>query len=147
MEPMTAFPWIDVATILALVALNGLFAMSELAIVSARKPRLQALEKAGRRGARTALDLASDPGKFLSTVQSGITLIGILAGAYSGSSLGQPVADRLTLLGLPTDSAQTIGFALVIGLVPYASLIVGELVPKQFALRADRKSKRLNSSH
>src|SRR3546814_7799148 len=82
MEPMTAFPWIDVATILALVALNGLFAMSELAIVSARKPRLQALEKAGRRGARTALDLASDPGKFLSTVQIGITLIGILAGAY-----------------------------------------------------------------
>src|SRR3546814_3097168 len=104
MEPMTAFPWIDVATILALVALNGLFAMSELAIVSARKPRLQALEKAGRRGARTALDLASDPGKFLSTVQIGITLIGILAGAYSGSSLGQPVADRLTLLGLPNDS-------------------------------------------
>src|SRR3546814_139324 len=136
MESMTAFPWIDVATILALVALNGLFAMSELAIVSARKPRLQALEKAGRRGARTALDLASDPGKFLSTVQIGITLIGILAGAYSGSSLGQPVADRLTLLGLPTDSAQTIGFALVIGLVTYASLIVGELVPKQFALRA-----------
>src|SRR3546814_7460573 len=104
--------------------------MSEIVIVSARKPRLQALENAGRRGARTALDLASDPGKFLSTVQIGITLIGILAGAYSGSSLGQPVADRLTLLGLPPDSAQTIGFALVIGLVTYASLIVGELVPR-----------------
>src|SRR3546814_5249055 len=109
--------------------------MAELTIVSARKPRLQALEKAGRRGARTALHLASDPGKFLSTVQIGITLIGILAGAYSGSSLGQPVADRLTLLGLPPDSAQTIGFALVIGLVTYASLIVGELVPTQVALR------------
>src|SRR3546814_8941114 len=94
--------------------------MSEIVIVSARKPRLQALENAGRRGARTALDLASDPGKFLSTVQIGITLIGILAGAYSGSSPGQPVADRLTLLGLPPDSAQTIGFALVIGLVTYA---------------------------
>src|SRR3546814_13133874 len=84
MEPMTAFPWIDVATILALVALNGLFAMSELAIVSARNPRLQALEKAGRRGARTAPDLPSDQGKFLSTVQIGTTLNGILAAHYSG---------------------------------------------------------------
>src|SRR3546814_9067487 len=80
MEPMTAFPWIDVATILAMVALNGLLAMSELAIVSARKPRLQALEKAGRRGARTELDLDSDPGKLLSTVTNGITMIGKLTG-------------------------------------------------------------------
>src|SRR3546814_6977500 len=96
MEPMTAFPWIDVATILALVALNGLFAMSELAIVSARKPLLQALVKAGRRGARTALDLASDPGKFLSTVQIGNTLIGILAGAYS--RWDEPTAEIQSLM-------------------------------------------------
>src|SRR3546814_3391199 len=105
MEPMTAFPWIDVATILALVAWNGLFAMSELAIVSARKPRLQALEKAGRSGGRTVLDLVSDPGEFVSIVKIGITLIGLLAGDYSGVGLGQPVAERLTLLGLPTDAA------------------------------------------
>ena len=136
---MTPFPWIDVAIILALIALNGLFAMSELAIVSARRPRLQSLEKTGKRGARTALDLAADPGRFLSTVQIGITLIGILAGAYSGASLGRPVAERLALLGLEPDTAQTVGFALVITLVTYFSLIVGELVPKQFALRAPER--------
>ncbi|HWL46565.1 MAG TPA: hemolysin family protein [Sphingomonadaceae bacterium] len=130
------FPWLDVALIAALVALNGLLAMSELAIVSARRPRLQALAKKGRKGARTALLLASNPGKFLSTVQIGITLVGILAGAYSGASLGQPVGDRLALLGLPGPAAQQAGFALVIALTTYVSLIVGELVPKQFALRA-----------
>ena len=92
---LTPFPWFDLVIILALVALNGLFAMSELAIVSARKARMEAMARAGRRGARTALGLASDPGQFLSTVQIGITLIGILAGAYSGASLGGPVGDRL----------------------------------------------------
>ena len=127
----TPFPWVDLVIILALVALNGLFAMSELAIVSARKPRLQAMEKAGRRGARSALAAASDPGKFLSTVQ-----IGIIAGAYSGASLGGPTGERLAMLGLSPGLAQHVGFALVIGLTTYASLIIGELVPKQFALRA-----------
>ncbi|HAF41427.1 MAG TPA: HlyC/CorC family transporter [Sphingobium sp.] len=132
----TPFPWADLVIILALVALNGVFAMSELAIVSARKPRLQAMEKAGRKGARAALALAADPGKFLSTVQIGITLIGIVAGAYSGASLGGPVGERLQALGLSPNLAENAGFALVIGLTTYASLIVGELVPKQFALRA-----------
>lgn len=132
----TPFPWADLVVILALVALNGVFAMSELAIVSARKPRLQAMEKAGRKGARAALALAADPGKFLSTVQIGITLIGIVAGAYSGASLGGPVGERLQALGLSPNLAENAGFALVIGLTTYASLIVGELVPKQFALRA-----------
>lgn len=132
----TPFPWVDLVIILALVALNGLFAMSELAIVSARKPRLQAMEKAGRRGARSALAAASDPGKFLSTVQIGITLIGIIAGAYSGASLGGPTGERLAMLGLLPNAAQHVGFVLVIGLTTYASLIIGELVPKQFALRA-----------
>lgn len=131
----TPFPWVDLVIILALVALNGVFAMSELAIVSARRPRLQAMEKAGRKGARTALALAADPGKFLSTVQIGITLIGIVSGAYSGSSLGGPVGERLQGFGLSANTAENLGFALVIGLTTYASLIVGELVPKQFALR------------
>ncbi len=92
---MTPFPWSDVAIILILILLNGVFAMSELAIVSARDPRLQAAEKRGSSGARIARQLASDPGRFLSTVQVGITLIGVLTGAYSGASLGQPVAERL----------------------------------------------------
>ncbi|MCC4253442.1 MAG: hemolysin family protein [Pseudomonadota bacterium] len=132
----TPFPWVDIVIILALVALNGVFAMSELAIVSARRPRLQAMEKAGRSGAKVALELAADPGRFLSTVQIGITLIGIVAGAYSGASLGGPVSERLQGLGMTPNLAENAGFALVIGLTTYASLIVGELVPKQFALRA-----------
>src|SRR3546814_6294354 len=75
-------------------------------LVSARRPRLQAMEKAGRRGARSALAAASDPGKFLSTVQIGITLIGIVAGAYSGASLGGPTGERLQMLGLSPNAAQ-----------------------------------------
>ena len=136
MNALPPYPWIDVAIILALVALNGVFAMSELAIVSARKARLEGLAKSGKRGATAAIKLASDPGKFLSTVQIGITLIGIIAGAYSGSSLGMPTAARIESLGVAADTAETVGFAIVIGLTTFASLIIGELVPKQFALRA-----------
>lgn len=136
MSPLSPFPWIDVAIILALIALNGVFAMSELAIVSARKARLEAMARSGRRGARAAMLLASDPGKFLSTVQIGITLIGILAGAYSGASLGTPVAQRLAWLGLSPATTATLGFVAVIVLTTYASLVIGELVPKQIALRA-----------
>ncbi|MDB5690565.1 MAG: hypothetical protein JWL91_2441 [Sphingomonas bacterium] len=130
------FPWFDLVIILALIALNGVFAMSELAIVSARRQRLESMARAGRHGARLAIELSNDPGKFLSTVQIGITLIGILAGAYSGASMGAPVGDRLQLLGVPAAAAGEAGFALVIGVTTYLSLIIGELVPKQFALRA-----------
>lgn len=137
---MTPFPWSDVVIIAILVLLNGVFAMSELALVSARDPRLQAAEKRGSRGAIIARKLAADPGRFLSTVQVGITLIGILAGAYSGASLGKPVGERLQLLfGLDDETALTAGFAVVIALTTYASLIAGELVPKQFALRAPER--------
>lgn len=135
MAPLPPFPWIDVLIILALVALNGAFAMSELAIVSARRARLEGMARGGSKGAQAALALAADPGKFLSTVQIGITLTGIIAGAYSGASLGTPTAARLQALGIAPATAATLGFALVIGLPTYASLILGELVPKQFALR------------
>lgn len=135
--PLTPFPWGDIAIILALIALNGVLAMSELAIVSARRARLESITKKSQlRGAKTALLLASNPGRFLSTVQIGITLIGIIAGAYSGASLGGPVAERLKLLGVPAQWSDDISFTLVVGLTTFASLIVGELVPKQFALRA-----------
>ena len=133
--PLTPFPWFDLVVIIALIALNGLFAMSELAIVSARRARMEAMARAGKRGARTAIELAANPGKFLSAVQIGITLIGILAGAYSGASLGGPVGERLALAGVPAASAPEIGFGIVIALTTFASLVVGELVPKQFALR------------
>lgn len=133
---MTPFPWTDLAIIIALIVLNGVFAMSELAIVSAKTSALEARAEAGSVGARTAIELAADPGKFLSTVQIGITLIGIIAGAYSGASLGGPVGERLEWLGLPAKYADESGFALVIAFTTYFSLIVGELVPKQLALRA-----------
>jgi len=133
---MTPFPWFDVIILAALIVLNGVFAMSELAIVSARKAKLQGMAEDGNRGAKVAMRLAADPGKFLSTVQIGITLIGIIAGAYSGASLGGPVAERLEKLGIEESAAISAGFVLVIGLTTYASLVVGELVPKQFALRS-----------
>ncbi|MEP6011062.1 MAG: hemolysin family protein, partial [Parasphingorhabdus sp.] len=136
MDNMTPFPWFDVAIIIVLVLINGVFAMSELAIVSARKANLNSLADQGSRGAKTALLLASDPGKFLSTVQIGITLIGIVAGAFSGASLGGPVAERFQALGMGAEMSSTVGFVLVIGLTTYASLVIGELVPKQIALRS-----------
>ena len=136
MTQLAPFPWSDVAIIGALIALNGVFAMSELAIVSARRPRLEALARKGNAGARVAIALVADPGKLLSTVQIGITLIGIMAGAYSGASLGGPVGDRLAALGVDPQLSDEIGFGLVIAVTTYLSLIVGELVPKQFALRA-----------
>lgn len=133
---MTPFPWPDLLIIAGLIVLNGVFAMSELAIVSAKPARLQGAADKGSRAAQTALALAADPGKFLSTVQIGITLVGIVAGAYSGASLGGPVGERLEALGLPARYADEAGFAVVIALTTYASLVVGELVPKQVALRA-----------
>ncbi|MGY6550819.1 MAG: hemolysin family protein [Erythrobacter sp.] len=133
---MTPFPWPDLLIILALVVLNGVFAMSELAIVSAKTSTLETRADAGSSGARLALTLAADPGKFLSTVQIGITLIGIIAGAYSGASLGGPVGERLALMGVPTGASDQAGFVLVIAVTTYLSLIIGELVPKQLALRS-----------
>ncbi|HKP33268.1 MAG TPA: hemolysin family protein [Sphingomicrobium sp.] len=135
-DHLTPIPWLDVLLILALVALNGVLAMSELAIVSSREARLKAMAKGGSRGAQCALDLSADPGRFLSTVQSGITLISIFAGAFSGASLGEPVAQRLQPLGLEPDTAHTVGFAIVIVLTTYVSLVIGEIVPKTIALRS-----------
>ncbi|WP_298286141.1 hemolysin family protein [Novosphingobium sp.] len=133
---MTPYPWSDVVFILGLVVLNGLFSMSELAIVSARTSRLRVAAEEGSKGAKVALELAADPGKFLSTVQIGITLVGIIAGAYSGASLGGPTAERLAAWGLPARYADETGFALVIAITTYLNLVAGELVPKQLALRA-----------
>jgi putative hemolysin len=135
-DHLSPFPWFDVIVILALIVLNAVLAMSEMAIVSSREARLKAMARNGSGGAQCALDLAADPGRFLSTVQTGITLIAVIAGAYSGASLGEPTAERLRLLGLEPDTASTLGFGLVIVLVTYVSLVVGELVPKQLALRS-----------
>jgi putative hemolysin len=120
---------------LALVALNGVFALSELAIVSARRPRLKAMAEQGRSGASTALTLMEDSGRFLSTVQIGITLVGILAGAFSGAALGGRLTDIFLAQGMPEGAAEPLGFGIVIGIITYLSIVVGELVPKQLALR------------
>src|SRR6478672_10070387 len=135
-EHLLPIPWLDVLLILGLVAVNGILSMSELAIVSAREARLKGLAKSGSAGAQCALDLAADPGRFISTVQSGIMLIAIFAGAFSGAALGEPVAQRLELLGLKPETAHTVGFGLVIVLTTYFSLVIGEIVPKQIALRS-----------
>jgi putative hemolysin len=119
-----------------LILLNGVFAMSELAIVSAKTSRLRTLADNASASARTAMELAAEPGRFLSTVQIGITLVGIVAGAYSGASLGGPVGERLAALGVPAEFADQAGFFLVIALTTYFSVVIGELVPKQLALRA-----------
>src|SRR5437764_1555207 len=135
-DHLDPIPWLDVLLLLALIGLNGVLAMSELAIVSSREARLKAMARSGSVGAQCALDLAADPGRFLSTVQSGITLITIFAGAFSGASLGEPTAQRLELLGLQSKTAHTVGFGLVIVLTTYFSLVIGEIVPKQIALRS-----------
>ena len=135
-DHLSPIPWLDVLLILALIVLNGVLAMSELAIISSREARLKAMAKGGSRGAQCALDLSSDPGRFLSTVQTGITLISIFAGAFSGASLGEPVAERMQQLGLSSDTAHTVGFGLVIVATTYVSLVIGEIVPKTIALRS-----------
>ena len=133
---VTPFPWPDLIIIAGLIVLNGVFAMSELAIVSAKPARLRAARDKGSKGAKTALALAAEPGKFLSTVQIGITLIAIITGAFSGASLEGPVGERLAALGVPDEHSRQVAFVAVIALTTYLSVVVGELVPKQLALRA-----------
>lgn len=133
---MSPFPWDFLAALAALIVVNGVFAMSELAIVSARTAQLRMAADRGSKSAAIAMRLAAEPGKFLSTVQIGITLIGIVAGAVSGATLGEPVGERLASLGIEPALAAQAGFILMIAMTTFFSLVVGELVPKQIALRA-----------
>ena len=126
----------EIAIVVLLTILNGVLAMSELAIVSARPARLKVLADQGSRGARLALRLAEDPGRFLSTVQIGITLVGVLSGAFSGATLGARFSAWLLAQGLPNAWADGLGVGSVVVIITYLSLIIGELVPKQMALRA-----------
>jgi putative hemolysin len=128
-------PALELLLVAVLVLINGLLSMSELAVVSARRTRLRALAERGVKGARRALALASDPGRFLSSVQIGITLIGILAGAVSGATLGARLSDWLESFGMRSALAEPIGFTFVVAVITYFSLVVGELVPKQLALK------------
>jgi putative hemolysin len=127
--------YVELAIVAVLILLNGLLAMSELAVVSSRKARLQTMADHGVTGSRRAMALAANPGRFLSTVQIGITLVGVLSGAFSGATLGTRLSVALAGLGLPPQAADPLGVGIVVAVITYASLIVGELVPKQIALR------------
>ena len=127
--------WAEIIVVLALILVNGFFAMSELALVSSRQAELKRRAEKGSRGAKQALEMIADPSRLLSTVQIGITLVGIVAGAYSGATLGAHLAEwfdaHATFLGGWTHE---IAMTLVIGLITYLSLVVGELVPKRLAM-------------
>ncbi len=127
--------YFEIITVVLLTILNGVLAMSELAVVSSRPARLRVMADKGSRGARMAIELADNPGRFLSTVQIGITLVGILSGAFSGATLGARLSGWLLGQGLSPALADALGVGSVVVVITYLSLIVGELVPKQIALR------------
>jgi len=131
--------YIEIALIVILILLNGVLAMAELSIVSSRRARLQAMIDRNVIGSRRALALVNDPGKFLSTVQIGITLVGIVSGAVSGATVGVRLGQWLVALGIPPAFGEPLAVALVVIVITYFSLIVGELVPKQIALRSPER--------
>ncbi|NJR74584.1 MAG: HlyC/CorC family transporter [Scytonema sp. CRU_2_7] len=124
----------EILIILVLIIANGVFAMSEMAIVSARKVRLQQMANQGDVKARVALKLAESPNQFFSTIQIGITLIGILTGAFGGATIAEKLAVYLKLVPFLAAYSQPLSFGLVVLVITYLSLIVGELVPKRLAL-------------
>ncbi len=125
----------EIIIVVLLTVLNGVLAMSELAVVSSRAARLKVLAAQGSKGASIALSLSENPGRFLSTVQIGITLVGILSGAFSGATLGSRFTGWLMQQGVSDRIADALGVGTVVVAITYLSLIVGELVPKQIALR------------
>lgn len=126
--------YLELLIVFFLTVTNGLLAMSELAVVSSRKSRLEHLANQGSRGARAALRLIDDPSRFLSTVQIGITLVGIIAGAFSGATLGQRLGAWLDAFPLFSPYGTYIGIGITVVGITYLSLIIGELVPKRIAL-------------
>jgi putative hemolysin len=127
--------YLELLVVIILILINGLLAMAELAVVSSRRARLRAMAGRSVPGADRALTLAADPGRFLSSVQVGITLIGVLSGAFSGATLGARLGEWLPGIGIPQKAADPIGVGLVVAAITYLSLVIGELVPKQLALR------------
>ncbi|HXV30112.1 MAG TPA: hemolysin family protein, partial [Sinorhizobium sp.] len=125
----------ELFVIILLLLINAFFALSELAIVSASKPLLRHMVKQGNRRAESALKLADEPGKFLSTVQVGITLVGILAGAYGGATIAAKIAPALDEVAWINPYGNTVAVALVVTMITFLSVVIGELIPKQLALR------------
>ncbi|GCE13425.1 hemolysin family protein [Tengunoibacter tsumagoiensis] len=136
---MNSFTGIEIIIIFALIFANSFFAASEIAIVSARRGRLQQQAEAGNKGAQQALDLAEHPDRFLATVQVGITLISTLASAFGGASISAPLAEWISTVPILKPYANTISLALVVLLITYFSLVIGELAPKRIALQSAEK--------
>src|SRR5215212_11894844 len=126
---------VEVVLIFLLIVANGVFAAAEIAVVSARKGRLEQEAELGRHGARVALELADSPNHFLSTVQVGITLISTLAAAFGGASLAEVLEEALKTIPRLAPYATSIALGVVVILISYISLIIGELVPKRIALQ------------
>ncbi len=124
----------QVLLVLLLILLNGFFVLSEMALVSAKRSRLQAAAEQGKTGAKSALALMEDPTTLLSAIQIGITVIGIFNGVYGGATVAEPLADTLVRNGLSTNTAQRVAYGIVVVIITYVTLVIGELVPKRIAL-------------
>lgn len=116
------------------MVLNGIFAMAEIALVSSRRVRLEKRAENGEKGAVAALELMEEPNRFLSTVQIGITLVGIFSGAYGASQLSQPLADVFARISFLEQASEEIAFAILVLIITYFSLVIGELIPKRIAI-------------
>ena len=124
----------EILFLIVLILINGLFSLSEMAIVSSRKVRLQQRAEEGSKGARTALNLAAQPTRFLSTVQIGITLIGILSGAFGGATIAEALEALIAQYPALQPYSKAIAVGIVVSVITYFSLVIGELVPKRLAL-------------
>ena len=125
---------VEVAVVVVLIIVNGIFAMSEVALISARRVRLQHLAERGNTSARKALLLLQDPNNFLSTVQVGVTLVGVLSGAFGGATIAEKIAGFLQRYPTIAPYGESIGISVVVLVITYLSLVIGELVPKRLAL-------------
>lgn len=130
---------IESLILLVLIFINGFLALSEIAVVSARRLRLQHMAEEGRAGAKTALELAESPSQFLSTVQVGITLIGVLAGAFGSAAIADDLAAQIEKIEILAPYSRSVAIGLIVMLTTYLSLIIGELVPKQLAIKNPEK--------
>ncbi|EKF86065.1 hemolysin family protein [Methanobacterium formicicum] len=126
--------YLEILTILFLIFLNGIFALSEIAIITSRKIKLQKMSQDGNKNADIAIELLESPNQFLSTIQIGITLIGILAGAFGGATIALTISTKLEGIALLQPYSEALGFLIVVLIITYLSLIIGELVPKRIAL-------------
>ena len=131
--------WFDILILVILIGMNGAFALSEVALITSRRARLQHMDEESVPGARRAMDMNADPNRALSTIQVGITSIGLLSGIFGESALAKPVAEWLVSLGMGEETASAVGITLVVVLLTYFSIVMGELVPKRIGQMAPER--------